>query len=251
MFPLHDDNPTRSTPVVTYLIIATNVVVFFYQLAIGLDVSALQFGLIPAELLHDADRVYTGARLGLPPGVGVVNYDPAWVTLFTSMFMHGSWLHILGNMWYLWIFGNNVEDALGKVRFLVFYLLCGLGAAFAQVLVTPDSPVPMVGASGAIAGVLGAYLVLYPGSRVTTLVTLGFFWTTMVLPAGLVLGFWFLIQVINGLVLLGPSTRGGGVAYAAHVGGFVVGYLLVRVFAEPRRERAPRRYLPPDDWDWR
>jgi membrane associated rhomboid family serine protease len=145
------------------------------------------------------------------------------------MFLHGSWMHLLGNMWFLWLFGNNVEDSMGRVRFVVFYLLCGLAAALGQILTDPGSPIPMVGASGAISGVMGAYLILYPKVRVFTLVPLGFFITSMALPAWVMLGYWFFIQFVSGLVSVGAES--GGVAFWAHVGGFVAGVALVKLFA--------------------
>jgi membrane associated rhomboid family serine protease len=145
------------------------------------------------------------------------------------MFLHGSWMHLLGNMWFLWLFGNNVEDSMGRVRFIVFYLLCGLAAATAQITTSPDSAIPMVGASGAISGVMGGYLLLYPTVRVYTLVVLGFFITSMALPAWLMLGYWFLIQFVSGWFSFGAE--GGGVAFGAHIGGFVAGVALVKLFA--------------------
>jgi membrane associated rhomboid family serine protease len=145
------------------------------------------------------------------------------------MFLHGSWMHLLGNMWFLWLFGNNVEDSMGRMRFLVYYLICGLAAALGQILANPSSTIPMVGASGAISGVMGGYLVLYPRVRVFTLVTLGFFFTSVALPAWVMLGYWFLIQFVSGLVSFGGDK--GGVAFWAHVGGFVAGVVLVKLFA--------------------
>lgn len=250
MFPLRDDNPTRTTPIVTIFLIVLNVAVFLYQwLVIGLDVSAVGFGLIPAELTRGADLLYSGRRAGLPPGLQVHNLDPAWLTIFTSMFMHGGWMHLLGNMWFLWIFGNNIEDALGKTRFVLFYLACGVGAALTQVVLGPGSSIPMVGASGAIAGVLGAYVVLFPGSRVLCLVTMLII-TTVELPASLVLGFWFFLQFISGIGALGDRAQ-GGVAFAAHVGGFIAGWLLVRVFAAGHRPPPRRHQAQPDFMEWR
>lgn len=246
MIPLRDENPTSKTPVVTILLIALNVAVFLFQLSVGLDRSVYLFGLIPAELVGGADRLYTGRRLGLPEGATIQNLDPSWMTVFTSMFMHGGWLHILGNMWYLWIFGNNVEDDMGHGKFLGFYLLSGLAAAAAQTVMGTDSPIPMVGASGAIGGVLGAYLVLFPGSRVLCLITT-FIITTVELPAWIVLGFWGVLQVLSGVWgMLGPQS--GGVAYAAHVGGFACGMILGRVLGQVRRppSQRQREYV-----DWR
>jgi membrane associated rhomboid family serine protease len=226
MFPLRDENPTRTFPAVTLLLIAANVVVFLAQLGVDIQRSVLEFGLIPAELLQGADRAYALQVQGGGESL-IRNYEPAWATLFSSMFMHGGLLHIAGNMWFLWIFGNNVEDAMGRIKFPLFYVTAGLAAAGAQILTNPDSPRPMVGASGAIGGVLGAYLVLFPGSRIITLIT-AFVLTTVELPAVVVLGFWFVIQIASGLV----DSASGGVAYAAHVGGFVAGLILGRLLAE-------------------
>jgi membrane associated rhomboid family serine protease len=248
MIPLRDENPTRSFPIFTLLIIAANVLVFLWQLSVGLNVSVLQMGLIPAELLHDANRVYTGGpRTGLPPGAEVTNLNPAWMTLFTSMFMHGGWMHIIANMWFLWIFGNNIEDSLGKVKFILFYLACGLAAAAAQTALDPASPIPMVGASGAIAGILGAYLVLFPGSRILALVPLGFVLMVREVPAWLVLGLWFVLEFVRGIGALGADAA-GGVAYGAHVGGFVFGWLFIRLLGAERHPRRPDSRSEPARW---
>lgn len=249
MIPLRDENPTTKTPVVTFILIGINVLVFLWQLSVGLDRSVGAFGLVPAQVLQGSDAPVLIGRDPAGRGIGVQNLDPAWMTVFTSMFMHGGWLHILGNMWYLWIFGNNVEDDMGHGKFIGFYLLSGVAAAAAQGFLDPDSSIPMVGASGAIGGVLGAYLVLYPGSRVLCLVTLGYFITTMELHAWIVLGFWGVIQVISGVAgMMGPTA--GGVAYAAHVGGFLCGMVLGRVLGQvrrpPRYHQNHREYM-----DWR
>jgi membrane associated rhomboid family serine protease len=247
MIPLRDDNPTRTTPVVTITLIVLNAVVFLFQLLYGLEASAQHFGLIPAELMHHVDKLYVMRDAAGVEIFATRNVEPAWVTVFASMFMHGGWMHVIGNMWFLWIFGNNVEDQMGKARFVFFYLLCGMGAAAAQVFLEPNSTLPMVGASGAIAGVLGAYLVLFPGSRVLC-ATYMFVLTTFELPAWVVLGIWFVIQFFSGLGALGSKT--GGVAYAAHVGGFALGWLLVRLFAVPPGR--PRRDVSgPGSMDWR
>jgi membrane associated rhomboid family serine protease len=166
---------------------------------------------------------------------------PSWHTLVTSMFMHGSWMHIIGNMWFLWIFGNNVEDSMGRGRFVVFYLLAGLAAAAMQIATDPASPVPMVGASGAIGGVMGAYVVLYPRVRVHMLVFLGFFITTIGVPAYLMLGYWFVLQLLGGLPSLGGGA--GGVAFWAHVGGFVAGVALIYLFRDPELVERHRRMI--------
>lgn len=217
MIPLHDDNPTRSFPVLTVLLIATCVLVYVFQAALGPgggQAIIYSLGVIPAVLL---DKVELSRNLVLVP---------AELTLFTSMFLHGGFLHLAGNMLYLWIFGNNIEDALGKVRFLIFYFLCGIVAACGQIAQDPDSTIPMVGASGAISGVLGAYLLLYPHARVLVLVPLGFFMQMMKIPAGWVLGLWFVLQLVSSAL---TSSEGGGVAWFAHIGGFVAGMLLVPV----------------------
>ena len=192
-----------------------------------------QYALIPSELLGGQD---------LPPRISL----PLWATLITSIFLHGGIMHVVGNMLYLWIFGDNVEDAMGPIRFLIFYLLCGLAAAFAQIAVGPGSSIPMVGASGAIAGVLAAYFMLYPHNRILTLVPLFFFLRLVSLPAVFLLGFWFVLQLINGA---GSVGGGGGVAYFAHIGGFVAGLLLVFPFRDRRIPvtlwRMVRRRLTP------
>ncbi|MFI5376646.1 MAG: rhomboid family intramembrane serine protease [Candidatus Rokuibacteriota bacterium] len=229
MFPLKDDNPSSTAPVVTVALIVLNALVFVYQISLqagGPDGARAaqafieEFGLVPCRLTG-ACRV--GPELPLPV-----------VTIFTSMFMHGGLFHIGGNMLYLWIFGNNVEDTLGHTRYLIFYLLSGIAAALAQTVVGPSSLVPMVGASGAISGVLGAYLVLFPGAHVTTLIVLGFFFRLVQIPAMVVLGFWIVLQVLNGLGSFGTS---GGVAFFAHIGGFVAGMGLLFVLRPRARSR--------------
>jgi rhomboid family protein len=234
VIPLRDDNPTRSTPIITILLIVANICVFLLQLASG-DSLTVRFAMIPAEVIHDGPTRFSG-----------INYDPAWVTIFTSTFLHGGWLHLIGNMLYLWVFGNNVEDTIGRVRFLVFYLLCGLAAAVTHLVINGGSTAPTLGASGAIAGVLGAYLVLFPGARVSTLVPIFFFLTVYELPASVVLGFWFLMQVFSAVAGIGMlrtpgSAHAGGVAVWAHVGGFVAGWVLIRLFGTPRPEPPRRR----------
>jgi membrane associated rhomboid family serine protease len=222
VFPLKDDSPSTTAPIVTVGLIVVNALVFAYQLSLEIgpggdnaraaQAFVLEFGLIPCRL--------TGA---CQPGVDLPS--PA-LTIFTSMFMHGGLFHIAGNMLYLWIFGNNVEDTLGHGRYLVFYLASGVAAALAQTAVGPDSAVPMVGASGAISGVLGAYLLLFPHARVTTVIIFGFFWRLVQIPAVVVLGFWIVVQVLNGLGSFGAS---GGVAFFAHIGGFLAGMGLLFV----------------------
>ncbi len=218
MIPIHDDNPTEITPYVTIGLIAACVLVFLWQLSLGdaVQQAVYAFGVVPAVLFDLAE---------LPPQLAVV---PPWTTIFTSMFMHGGWMHLLGNMLYLWIFGNNVEDAMGHARFIVFYLLCGVAAVFAQALPDPDSTIPMIGASGAISGVLGAYLLLYPHARVIVVIPIGFYMHPMAMPAGWVLVFWFVFQAIGSLAAAGQE--GGGVAFGAHIGGFIAGMLLIPFF---------------------
>lgn len=219
MFPLSDDNPRVRTPVVTWAVIAICVVVFLWQASLGPggEAAVYGFGMIPARLFGQAEL---SARI---PAVA------PWLTLITSMFMHGGWLHLGGNMLYLWIFGDNVEDSMGHGRFAVFYLLCGVAAALTQALIDPGSRVPMIGASGAIAGVLGAYILLHPRATVRTLVFLGFFVTILRIPAVIVLGLWFLLQFVSAAA---AAPGAGGVAFWAHVGGFVTGMVLVPLFKQ-------------------
>jgi len=230
MFPYKDENPTELFPYVTIGIIALNVLAWLFLEGMGsagpLAHAVCRYGLIPGELLR---TVPVGTRVPLAPGVSCVLGRPDYLSVLTSMFTHGGWLHLIGNMWFFWVFGNNIEDAMGHGRFIVFYLLCGVVAAGAQVLMAPQSAVPMVGASGAISGVLGAYLLLYPRVRVHVLVFLGFFVTTIVVPAYLMLGYWALLQVLGGLPSLGGRDV-GGVAFFAHIGGFLAGLLLIRLF---------------------
>jgi membrane associated rhomboid family serine protease len=220
MIPLRDDNPSELKPILSVSLIVMCVLVFLWQLAQGRQggVEAVySLGLIPAVLFGFDE---------LPADIASV---PPTLTVLTSMFLHGGWLHLIGNMLYLWIFGDNVEDAMGHVRFIVFYVLCGVAAALAQAIPDPHSTVPMVGASGAISGVLGAYLLLYPHARVLVALPLGFFVHTFRLPAGLVLLFWFAMQFISN-ALTDPNAGGGGVAFRAHIGGFVAGMVLVLIF---------------------
>lgn len=232
MFPIRDDNPQILVPYATIGIIALNVLAWVFVQGLGsnplLANSICQLGLIPGELLGTVPagtQVQLGANTWCELGGG-----SSWPTVLTSMFMHGGWFHIIGNMWFLWIFGNNVEDAMGPVRFVLFYLLCGLAAAALQVGANLASTVPMVGASGAIGGVMGAYVLLYPRVHVHLLIFLGFFVTTIAVPAVFMLGYWFLLQVIGGFGSVGAK---GGVAFWAHVGGFAAGTLLVILFRKP------------------
>jgi membrane associated rhomboid family serine protease len=231
MFPYHDENDTLRPAYVTIAIIAANAFAWLFVQgggsAYSVAASVCNLGLVPAELTRS---VRPGTALPLGGGLAcVIDAGREPLHLLTSMFLHGSWMHLLGNMWFLWLFGNNVEDAMTRPRFVVFYLACGLAAALLQTFVTPDSIVPMVGASGAISGVMGAYLVLYPRVRVFTLVPFGFFITTVALPAWAMLLYWAFLQLVSGL-FTGVTGAQGGVAFWAHIGGFVAGLLLVHVF---------------------
>jgi rhomboid family protein len=231
MFPYRDDNPTLATPIVTLLLIGVNVVIWVVIQGMGaepnLSRSVCELGLIPGEFLG---KLPEGFSLPMSPStVCVITGERSWFTPLTSMFLHGGWFHLIGNMWFLWVFGNNVEDSMGHVRYLGFYILCGLAAAMTQTLVTPASAVPMVGASGAISGVMGAYIILYPRVRVHMLVVLVVFITRIVVPAYLMLGYWFLLQLIGG----GLAAGEGGVAFWAHAGGFVAGAVLIYLFRDP------------------
>src|SRR2546426_1242733 len=222
MFPYKDENPTERPAVITVSIIIANVLAFLLVQGAGaqgpLARSVCELGLIPGEITHS---VPPGSGVALAPGVMcLVDAVPKYWTVITSMFMHGGWFHLIGNMLFLWVFGNNIEDATGHGKFLIFYLLCGTAAAATQTFISPHSAVPMVGASGAISGVLGAYLLLYPRVRVHVLVFLGFFVTTIVPPAYLMLGYWALLQVVSGVLTLGGPDM-GGVAVFAHIGGFL------------------------------
>jgi membrane associated rhomboid family serine protease len=230
MFPLRDDNPTNATPVVTWMLIAINIIVFLYQISLSPRAEQLlvyQYGAIPA--------VVTGFG-ALSEKIAAI---PPLLSLFTNIFLHGGWMHLIGNMWYLWIFGDNVEEAMGRMRYLLFYLTAGLVASMSHVLSDAGSTVPCIGASGAISGVLGAYVLLYPRARVLTLIFLGFFSRLIYIPAGFVLGFWFLLQLLSGSATGGQNA--GGVAFWAHIGGFLAGILLVGIF----KRREIRLFNPP------
>jgi membrane associated rhomboid family serine protease len=232
MFPIRDENPHFTTPVVTYAIVALNVLAWVLVQRLGSEAglahSLCDLGLIPGELLGTAAP---GTTVPLTPNFSCV-VDPRgdWITVLTHMFLHGGWLHLLGNMWFLWIFGGNVEDSMGHVRFAIFCVVCGFAAAALQVWANPDSAIPMVGASGAIGGVMGGYVMLYPRVRVHLLVWLGFYVTTFAVPAAFMLFYWLVLQLVGGATSLGKE--GGGVAFWAHVGGFVAGMLLVLLFRD-------------------
>ncbi|OQX86206.1 MAG: hypothetical protein B6D63_00550 [Candidatus Latescibacteria bacterium 4484_7] len=230
--PLKDINPTERVPIVTILLIAANVVVYFIQFALGPGASnaiIAAYGTTPFEITHFSDLV------GAVPfgGYSIVHYPgphPIFLTLFTSMFIHAGFFHLAGNMLYLWIFGNNIEDILGPFKFIVFYVLSGLFASALYIASGPSSVIPAVGASGAISGVLGAYLIAYPRARVLTLVFLGYFIRMMVIPASFLIIFWFVMQLLFGLASLG-RTQAGGVAWFAHIGGFIGGIVLIYAMA--------------------
>lgn len=230
MIPYRDENETQRPAIVTGTLIGLNIFSWLFIQGAGTDFplakSVCELGLIPAELTAS---VPVGTPFPMGPGL-VCTTDPGRQLshLLTHMFLHGSWMHLIGNMWFLWLFGNNVEDSMGRLRFIAFYFLTGLAAAFGQIITAPDSVIPMVGASGAISGVMGGYLILYPRVRVYALVPVFVFLTSVALPAWMMLGYWFLIQLVSGLL---ADSNVGGVAFWAHVGGFVAGVALVKFFA--------------------
>jgi membrane associated rhomboid family serine protease len=234
MIPLRDDQPRSTTPFVNYFIIGLNVLAFLFELSISaqgrreLNAFVFQFGVVPLHF----ERALAGSTH--------YTLGTTLPTILTSMFLHGGWLHIIGNMWFLWIFGDNIEDYLGHFRYLIFYLLCGIAAAVTHILFNFTSNEPTVGASGAIAGVMGAYIVLYPRARVLTLVILIVFFTFWWIPAWVFLGYWFVLQFLSGAATaIAETSRGtGGIAFWAHVGGFLAGILLIKIF--PQRARSYR-----------
>ncbi|MBM2803355.1 MAG: Rhomboid family protein [Deltaproteobacteria bacterium] len=241
MIPYRDENKTQRWAIVTGTIIGLNVCAWIYLQGAGADFplakSVCELGLIPGELTASLP---VGTRFPMGPGLLCLT-DPGrqYSHLISSMFLHGSWMHLLGNMWFLWLFGNNVEDSMGRLRFIIFYLLTGLAAAFGQVVTNPNSVIPMVGASGAISGVMGAYLILYPRVKVYVLVPIFIFFTSIALPAWMMLGYWFFIQLASGLLSSGEM---GGVAFWAHIGGFVAGIALIKVFARGEYIQAHRAH---------
>jgi membrane associated rhomboid family serine protease len=281
LLPLKDNIPTSRFPLVTLLLIAINVVVFGWQLSLsdepnsstspeiaGLsasDEAVFELGAIPYRLTHpgkncgivttpggsefrDLDPVVCQGSAAEraaeeTPEAEVVDLEgpPWWVTVFTSMFMHGGWLHIIGNMLFLWVFGNNVEDVMGRLKFLLFYLLAGAVAVYTQSAVDPSSAIPTIGASGAVAGVLGGYILLHPRARVVTLIIIVFFVTLVEIPAAILLGVWAVLQFLPALGQIGgPALSGDSVAYFAHVGGFIFGLAMIKVFASRARDSLPR-----------
>ena len=255
MFPYHDENETQRTPVVTMALIALNAVAWLLVQGAGsmqaLAVSVCDLGLIPGELTLS---VPPGTRFPMGEGLACVTEPGRQTTnLITSMFLHGSWMHLLGNMWFLWLFGNNIEDSMTRPRFIAFYLLSGFAAALAQVVANPSSAIPMVGASGAISGVMGAYLVLFPRVRVYTMIPLGFFFHSMALPAWVMLIYWGFLQLAGGVTSI-VSEQTGGVAFWAHLGGFLAGVVLVKLFENRKRLMAhtSHRWRPHHEADsWR
>ena len=247
MIPYHDENATVRPAYVTLVLIALCSLVWLFVQGAGSETllvsSVCTLGLIPGELTQ---TLQAGLAFPMSDRLScVIESGPQYFHIVSSMFLHGGWMHLIGNMWFLWLFGNNVEDSMTRPRFIAFYLLCGLSAALAQVLAEPTSHIPMVGASGAISGVMGAYLVLYPTARVFTIIPLGFFITTAALPAWVMLIYWMAIQILGGLAG-SVGEQGGGVAFWAHVGGFVAGVVLIKVFAKTNHVLAheAHRYRP-------
>lgn len=243
MIPLRDHNPTARGSLATFSIVGLNALAWAFVQGFGMEPalsrSVCELGVIPGELLRAAA---VGTSVPISPGMTcVVSDTPNWWTPLTSMFLHGGWFHIIGNMWFLSLFGDNVEDSMGPVRFVVFYVLCGFAAVAAQASVNPASPIPMVGASGAIGGVMGAYAVLYPRAPVEMLVVLGFYVDRVVVPAIVMLGYWLFIQLLGGIPTL--AAEGGGVAFWAHIGGFLAGVALVPIFRNRVRVDAHRSML--------
>jgi len=243
LMPIGDDNEGRIiTPYVTYILIAINVAVFVF-LQLPNDAFTYAFSVIPKEITTGVDLTTPQGRLQIPQAPGP---SPIYLTLFSAMFMHGGWAHLLGNLLYLWIFGDNVEDALGHVKFLIFYLVCGVAASFAQIMVSPASVIPSLGASGAIAGVLGGYLLMYPTRSVRVLIG---YMGIVAMPAIIVIGLWMALQFMSGfgsIVQTRQTSEQGGVAYFAHIGGAVAGLLLVSLFRNnASRQRAQQRIAAP------
>jgi membrane associated rhomboid family serine protease len=230
MIPVGDNVPRRCDPIVNWMLIIANVVVFFIELAQGpaLEAFVYRWGVVPAVVTGHADAPW--------------QWPSPLVTVFSAMFMHGGWGHLLSNMLFLWIFGDNVEDAMGQVRYLVFYLLCGIAATLAQVVLAPDSTIPMLGASGAISGVLGAYVLMHPRATVLVVFPLFLLFPVLQVPAFLMLGLWFFTQFVNGIAALAVTSETGGVAWWAHIGGFVAGVVLVPLFRRRREKYLTAEY---------
>lgn len=232
MIPIKDDIPSKSYPIVNITLIVINVIVFLFELSLGDNLESFikAFAVIPAKYFYSGIRYEDGT-------VVLFSMSERIIPLFSSMFLHGGWLHLFSNMLYLWIFGDNVEDRMGHFRYILFYILCGLVAAGTHIITNPESEIPTIGASGAIAGVLGAYLVLYPFARVVVVIPILFFWDIIKLPALVVLGFWFIIQIFQGTLALAiQTTATGGVAWWAHIGGFVAGLFFINIFKKKSRK---------------
>ena len=250
MIPIKDNIPTDRFPVVTLALVIANFVVYFLAIRHGGSFlsgpdapEVVKYGAIPYALTHSGSHcglLVSGAVACQKHGVPTADYIPTWETIFTGMFMHASIVHIVGNMIFLWIFGNNVEDAMGRIKYLAFYIVGGFAALALQVAISPNSTAPTLGASGAIAAVLGAYIVLYPAARVLTLVIIIFFFTVIELPAWALLAIWFAEQAVFAAAnLTNPAGGGGGVAYFAHIGGFIFGLIAVRWLVTKRKQLAP------------
>jgi membrane associated rhomboid family serine protease len=238
MIPIKDDIPSRSYPIVNVTLIVLNVIVFFFELSLGdhLESFVRTFGVIPVKYFYSGVRLEDGSVI-------LFSLEEKIIPLFTSMFLHGGWFHLIGNMLYLWIFGDNVEDRMGHFRYILFYILCGLAAAGAHIITNPESNIPTIGASGAISGVLGAYLMLYPLARIIVVIPILFFWDVIKLPALIVLGFWFVTQIFQGTLALAiETTATGGVAWWAHIGGFVFGMIAVNIFKKKSRKPVYRDF---------
>ncbi len=232
MIPIKDDIPSRTYPIINTTLIVVNVIAFFFELSLGdkLELFLRTYGVIPIKYFYSGIRLDDGSIL-------FFSLEEKIIPLFTSMFLHGGWLHLISNMLYLWIFGDNVEDRMGHGRYIFFYILCGLAAAGTHIITNPESEIPTIGASGAIAGILGAYMILYPNARVVVVIPILFFWDVMKLPALFVLSFWFVTQLFQGtLALAVETTATGGVAWWAHIGGFVFGMIAVNIFKSKSRK---------------
>ncbi len=261
MIPLRDENPSHRTPVVTWTLIAVCVLVYLLQAADSSDAITMKFGMVPARITHpDKIIVVRGMnQVQTPLGPQMVEVErelpesplPEWMTILSCVFLHGSVMHLLGNVWFLYIFGDNVEDRLGHVGYLIFYLGCGIAASVSQYVLDMESPVPTIGASGAIAGVMGAYLFMYPHARIVSLVPIAFFLQVVVIPAPIFLGIWFLIQLVQGTFSMG-ATQAAGVAWWAHIGGFAAGAIVAMIFRRPQQPERPEVIVvrPRDTRPW-
>jgi membrane associated rhomboid family serine protease len=245
MIPIgHEPTIQKTTPIIVYLLVSINILIFLLELSLG-ERFIVGYSNVPYEITHNVDLIKPVFIKGIGKIIHGVGPDPIYLTLLTSMFMHGGLLHILGNMVFLWVFGEELEDNFGHFKFLIFYLLCGLIAAFAHIAVQPNSIIPSLGASGAIAGILGSYIIIFPSHRIRVLIPLGFFFTVLELPAIFVIGFWFVLQLLGQLA---TTSNMDGIAYMAHIGGFIAGVVLSWFFykeiivAQPPIDRFSNRY---------